>query len=154
MKILPTLEGGLCILPESDADWAELELISSDATQPSHLAQSLADLMDEDSAWDEYVLPDLEETFRSQGAFVSTTIRQARESKEAGVFITPAHADKWYGAINQARLCLQARYELEDMEETIDTQQLDPELRNAFFRNRFYLLLQSTLLDFVMDRPD
>ena len=52
MKVLPTLEGGLCILPESKGDWVELELICSDAVQPAHLAESLADLLIENAPGD------------------------------------------------------------------------------------------------------
>ena len=154
MKVLPTLEGGLCILPESEDEWIELELICSDAVQPSHLAESLADLMDEDSEWDEYVVPDLEESFKGQCGFVRAVIKNARKSRERGIFITPADAEKWYGAINQARLSLQARYHLEEMGEMGDADGVESELKSAYFRNRFYLLLQSMLLEFVMERAE
>jgi len=154
MKVLPTLEGGLCIMPESKNDWVEIELICSDAVQPAHLAESLADLMDEDSEWDEYVVPDLEESFKSQCGFVRAVIKNARKSRERGIFITPADAEKWYGAINQARLSLQARYHLEEMGEMGDADGVESELKSAYFRNRFYLLLQSMLLEFVMERAE
>ena len=154
MKVLPTLEGGLCILPESREDWIELELICSDAVRPAHLAESLADLMDQESDWDEYVVPDLEENFSNQTRFVSAAIDNARNSKESAVFITPAQAEKWYGALNQARLSLQAKYDVEEMKDRDSVGELEPELRSAFYRNRFYLLLQSMLLDFIMDRDD
>lgn len=154
MKVLPTLEGGLCILPESVEDWIELELICSDAVRPAHLAESLADLMDQESDWDEYVVPDLEENFSNQTRFVSAAIDNARNSKESAVFITPAQAEKWYGALNQARLSLQAKYDVEEMKDRDSVGELEPELRSAFYRNRFYLLLQSMLLDFIMDRDD
>jgi hypothetical protein len=152
MKVLPTMEGGLCILPESEADWEELELICSDAVRPSHLAESLADLMDEQSEWDEYVVPDLEENFQSQTRFVNAAIENARKSQEAVVFISPAQAEKWYGALNQARLSLHARYDVEEMNETAHLDEMEPEPRSAYFRNRFYLLLQSMLLEFVLNR--
>ncbi len=147
MNVLPTLEGGLCILPESDTDWAELEFISADVGRSAHLAESLADLMDEDSEWEEYVVPDLEESFNHQCRYVSAVIERAREDNELAVFITPEDAEKWYGAINQARLALESRYQLEAIK---DAEGLEGELRSAYFRDRFYLFLQSMLLDYVI----
>ncbi len=154
MKILPTLEGGLCIMPESEADWMELELICTDAVRPSHLAESLADLMDTDSDWEEFVVPDLEESFNSQCRFVAATIENARDHNEKDVFITPKQAEKWYGAINQARLSLEARYKLDALDPEDNIEEIEPEVRSAYYRNRFYLFLQSTLLDYVMEVSD
>ena len=150
MKILPTLDGGLCILPESKSDWLELELIVSDGGSPEHLAQSLGDLMDDDGDWDEYVVPDLKQSFSEQIRFVSKMIEKAQESQQDAVFISAKEADPWYGAINQARLTLQSRYQLDEIEDVFAAK---PELRSAFFRDRFYLFLQSMLLDYVM-APD
>lgn len=153
MNVLPTLEGGLCILPESDSDWVQLELISVDASRPTHLAESLADLMDPDSEWDEYVVPDLVDTFGVQCRFVAAEVEKARDANERGVFIQSSHAEKWYGALNQARLALEARYKLEELKEATDSEAIDgaeSELRSAYFRDRFYLVLQSLLLEHVM----
>ena len=154
MKILPTLEGGLCIIPESEIDWDELQLICSDDDRPTHLAESLADLMDEDSEWGEYVVPDLEENFRNQTQFVDATIKRARQSNEPAIFIAPAGAELWYGAINQVRLSLQASYDVEELGEAGDLNDWEPELKSAYFRNRFYLLLQSMLLEFIMNKAE
>ena len=154
MKILPTLEGGLCILPESEIDWNELQLICSDDDRPTYLAESLADLMDGDSEWGEYVVPDLEENFRNQTQFVDAAIKQARHNNEPAIFIPPAEAERWYGAINQVRLSLQASYDVEDLDESVDSNDWEPELRSAYFRNRFYLLLQSMLLEFIMNKAE
>ena len=154
MKILPTLEGGLCIIPESEIDWDELQLICSDDDRPTYLAESLADLMDEDSEWGEYVVPDLEEGFRNQTQFVDATIKRARQNKEPAIFIPPAEAELWYGAINQVRLSLQVSYDVEELDEAGDVDEMESELKSAYFRNRFYLLMQSMLLEFVMNRGD
>ena len=160
MKILPTLEGGLCILPESEVDWGELQLICSDDERPTYLAELLADLKDEDSEWGEYVVPDLEEAFRNQTQFVHAAIKQARQSDDPAIFIRPVEAEQWYGALNQVRLSLQASYdveELEDLEELNEASDLndwDLELKGAYFRNRFYLLLQSMLLEFIMNKAE
>jgi hypothetical protein len=151
MKILPTLDGGLCILPESEIDWQELELISSDEDRPMHLAASLADLMDQDSEWDEYVVPDLEENFRGQTQVVAGIIQKARISNERAIFISPADAEHWYGAINQVRLSLHARYDVEELSDDGELNDVDPELKSAYYRNRFYLLLQSMLLEYILE---
>ena len=151
MKILPTLDGGLCILPESEIDWQELELICSDEDRPTHLAASLADLMDEDSEWNEYVVPDLEENFRAQAQVVAGTIEKARTSDDSAIFITPAEAERWYGAINQVRLSLHARFDIEELGDSSDINDASPELKSAYYRNRFYLLLQSMLLEYILD---
>ena len=151
---MPTLEGGLCIIPESEIDWDELQLICSDDDRPTHLAESLADLMDEDSEWGEYVVPDLEENFRNQTQFVDATIKRARQSNEPAIFIAPAEAELWYGAINQVRLSLQASYDVEELDEASDSNDWEPELKSAYFRNRFYLLLQSMLLEFIMNKAE
>ena len=154
MKILPTLEVGLCIIPESEIDWDELQLICSDDDRPTHLAESLADLMDEDSEWGEYVVPDLEEGFRNQTQFVDATIKRVRQSNEPAIFIPPAEAELWYGAINQVRLSLQASYDVEELDEASDLNDWEPGLKSAYFRNRFYLLLQSMLLEFIMNKAE
>ena len=154
MKILPTLEGGLCIIPESEIDWDELQLICSDDDRPTYLAESLADLMDEDSEWGEYVVPDLEEGFRNQTQFVDATIKRARQNKEPAIFIPPAEAELWYGAINQVRLSLQASYDVEELDEAGDVNEMESELKSAYFRNRFYLLMQSMLLEFIMNKAE
>ena len=151
---MPTLEGGLCIIPESEIDWDELQLICSDDDRPTYLAESLADLMDEDSEWGEYVVPDLEEGFRNQTQFVDATIKRARQNKEPAIFIPPAEAELWYGAINQVRLSLQASYDVEELDEAGDVDEMESELKSAYFRNRFYLLMQSMLLEFIMNKAE
>ncbi len=151
MKILPTLDGGLCIIPESEIDWQELELICSDEDRPTHLAASLADLMDQDSEWNEYVVPDLEEDFRGQVKAVAGTIEKARTSDEPAIFISLTDAEQWYGAINQVRLSMHARYDVEELSNSNDLDDADPVIKSAYYRNRFYLLLQSMLLEYVLE---
>ena len=160
MRILPTLEGGLCILPESETDWQEPQLICSDEQRSGLIAESLADLMDEQCEWAEYVTPDLERGFQEQTQMVAEVLHRARGSEQPAIFITPDEAEKWYGAINQARLSLQAGYQLDELDELDDLEELDdlddlddlePELKSAYYRNRFYLLLQSMLLEYIME---
>lgn len=151
MTVLPTLEGGLSIQPESDADWAVLEMISVDMGRPGHLAESLAGLMDEDSEWEEWVVPDLQETFNEQVAYVAVAVQHARDQSVQTVAITPKDAELWYGAVNQARLALQARYKL-DAIDSLDG--MPDELIQVYFRDRFYTALLSFLLEWVMRSSD
>ena len=64
MKIGPTMAGGLKIVPESEHDWMLLLGIAGDGDDD--LAIRLAGLMDEDSMWDEIVVPELENEFSEQ----------------------------------------------------------------------------------------
>lgn len=148
MTVTPTLEGGLAIEPGSETDWEVLELITRDIGRPAHLAESLAGLMADDSEWDEYVVPDLTSGFDRQAGYVAAAVQDAREHDERVVYIKPKQADKWYGAVNQARLALEARYELSEQS---DFEDAPDELRSAYFRDRFYLMLQSMLLEYVME---
>lgn len=154
MKIVPTLEGGLSILPESEIDWAVLERVAVDIGRPAHLAESLSGLMDEESEWEQWVVPDLKDGFERQRLYVEKVVRQQREKADGNVTIRLADAECWYGAFNQARIALQARYRLDELDE-LDLSEglggLDPELVEAYFRDRFYASLQSLLLEFVID---
>lgn len=147
MNVIPTLEGGLAIQPETEADWMVLETICTDVGRPAHLAESLAGLMDDETDWEDLVVPDLEQGFSGQCEFVRAAVEDARGRSAQGVFIKKHDAEKWYGAINQARLSLEARYGLHGVEEFGDA---PAELRSAHFRDRFYLQLQSLLLEYVM----
>ena len=148
MNVIPTLEGGLVIQAEDESDWVILETICTDVGRPAHLAESLAGLMDEESDWEEFVVPELEQNFNGQCSFVQRVIEDARENNGRAVFIKKHEAEQWYGALNQARLSLQARYDLHGVKDFDDA---PAELRSAYFRDRFYLQLQSLLLEYVMD---
>jgi len=148
MTILPTLEGGLSIQPESDADWSVLEMITVDMGRPGHLAESLGDLMDKESEWEEWVVPDLVEAFDAQSHYVVAAIQKARQhSPPAPLSVTSKDVEFWYGAVNQARLALQARYQLDALESLDD---IPEEMIEAYFRDRFYTSLLSLFLEYVM----
>ncbi|NWK57327.1 hypothetical protein HW115_17030 [Verrucomicrobiaceae bacterium N1E253] len=150
MKIIPTLEGGLAIEPETDIDWEVLGMIASDIGRPGQLAEHLASLMDDESEWDEWVVPELVRSYDDQMSLVSAAVHQGR-LHEGKVLISPGHADPWYGALNQARLALQSRYRLDSLEK-LDTLESTPdEVVQAHFRDRFYASLQSLILEFVLD---
>ena len=62
------------------------------------------------------------------------------------------HIESWYGALNQARLVLQARYEFPETEnlaamvELLTSKNLKP-----YLTSRFYMEIQGALLDLGMD---
>ena len=147
MKIAPTLDGGLAIEPSSDIDWEVLAMIVQDIGGSDHLSKSLASLMVDGSEWEEYVMPDLTSNFNAQANHVAAAIKEARSKEETAIFIHPEKADVWYGALNQARLALESRYQLSDYD---DFDEASEDLRSAYFRDRFYCFLQSTLLEYVM----
>ena len=148
MNIVPTIEGGLAIELSSEVDWEVLEMIIRDVGRPGHLAESLAGLMDDNSDWEDYVLPDLKSVFDGQAKYVAAALKDARDRNEQVVFVNPKQGEQWYGAVNQARMALEARYQLDSIEDYEDAPE---ELRSAYFRGRFYCMLQTMLLDYVMD---
>ena len=151
MKVAPTLEGGLRLDLESPIDWMVLRAITYDARGVSvHLADRLGGLMDDDPQaedWREYVVPDLHETFDSQLAAVEQALGDAGDGEGAAeIFITPQTGGLWFGALNQARIALEERYDFSACEDRAMT----PGMKSAYFRSQTYQSLQSLLLRHVM----
>ena len=156
MKISPTIMGGLRIDAEGEADWHLLDMIITDAASCDRgLAARLADAIgDREMAadWNEWVVPELEEGFEAELAFVKMTIESACHEASGGVgplWVIPREAQRWYGALNQARMALEARYHF-GPSDGIDFEKLPLEKRGAFMRSQFYCALQSAMLEHVM----
>ena len=136
---------------ESAEDWEILRYLPYDA-RPQELAERLADATEADTRdWREYVLPELQESFTNQVAFVYHAIEKAvaDANGQAGpLFVEKADAMNWYGALNQARLTLQALHDLP--QEVSGLQGMEPERRGAFYRSHFYCILQTLLIDRVL----
>ncbi|MEY5013183.1 MAG: hypothetical protein RLY69_898 [Verrucomicrobiota bacterium] len=156
MKISPTIMGGLRVDMEEAADWQLLEMIMLDARSCERgLAKRLADAIDDQETaadWSEWVVPELEQGFNAELAFVKKVIETAR--REAGgevgpIWINPDDAHRWYGTLNQARLALETLYHF-GPSDAVDLESLPIEKRGAFMRSQFYCALQSALLDHVM----
>ena len=81
MKVMPTLEKGLRIEVETATDWLVLEQIATDALEGGieTLPTRLSALMDEESEWDEIVVPELEDFFTGQLRVVRDTIHAAQQ---------------------------------------------------------------------------
>lgn len=157
---MPTLEGGLRIDVESATDWLVLEQIPSDALTggPDLLPERLGTLMDDKANWDDLVIPELKEFFSGQLLLVADAITEAqREAETAGgapegqVFIARSEGDEWYGALNQARLALEAHFQFGPMAEVEMPETFSDIKRSAFIRSQFYCALQSVLLEHVLD---
>lgn len=155
MRIAPTLDGGLRIDAESDTDWLVLEMICTDASNlpGKPLTGRLSAFMKTDEDWDQFVTPELQNTFNDQITHISKSICLAEKDQNlvGSLYIKKSEADIWFGAINQARLSLEARYRLSAYDED---QQIDPnntQIKSAQIRYEFYTTLQSLLLEYLME---
>ncbi len=148
MTIAPTVSGGLKLIPEEDQDWVVLLKIAHDGD--GDLAQHFAGLMDEDSMWEDIVVPELESEFSTQRKKVLKDVMEARERKSDGLIIDRKDAEIWYGAFNQARLAMEEKYRFGPREFRDSDDFEDEEMRSAYFRNEFYGTVQSLLLEYVM----
>ena len=160
MRVMPTLEGGLRIDVEPATDWLVLEQIAPDALHggAEKLPERLGALMDEESDWDELVIPELRQYFSGQLRKVADTIQEAqREAESDGdepegeVYIEREDGLEWYGALNQARLALETHYKFGPTQDVTDVESFPAAKRSAFIRSQFYCALQSVLLEHVLD---
>jgi hypothetical protein len=156
MKAAPTLEGGLRIDIENVEDWKLLHAIIPDATgHQKDLASRLGGLISSEAGaedWQEYIVPDLRESFQDDLNLVSAAIEAAMFHASGGagpVWITPNDCFAWYSALNQARLAIEERFRF-GPGDTIDLSKLTASRRAAFIRSKFYCQIQSFLLEFVM----
>jgi hypothetical protein len=156
MKIMPTLEGGLRIDIEDDGDWKVLMGITHDALAcDESLGRRMGNLItDEEVApdWEEYIIPDLEESFQGELSHVATAVAAARLECGGGagpLWIKRDDAGAWYGALNQARLALEEIHHFGPGEK-LNPAALSAGSRNAFLRSQFYCAVQSLLLEYVM----
>ncbi len=107
--------------------------------------------------WEEYVEPELRSRFSGDVDCVTATLKKARvsSSPDGPVFeftILQADADAWYSALNQARLVMHVRYHFPD-EETPEEMLalLESENVKPWITSRFYMQMQSILLDLAMN---
>ena len=154
MKATLDEDGHVLLQVETAADWHMLESITKDGKRYA-LADALADSMEDDAVrqdWSDYVVPDLNDTFSQQLQFLSNVISHARTEAQAGIgtiVIPREDADTWYGALNQARLALEDRFDLSTMDSD-EVMALPQAHRSAYFRSHIYLQMQSMLLDCLM----
>lgn len=146
MTVSPTVNGGLKLTPEDDTDWNVLSAIILDADE--ELAKRFAGLMDEESMWEDIVVPDLETYFSAQLEKVLKNVNEAKPEGE--VIISKEDAEDWYGALNQARLGLEKKYHFGQEEEVDPLDLKDEKSQNSYLRGRFYSAVQSLILEYVL----
>jgi hypothetical protein len=156
MKAMPTLEGGLRIDAEDANDWEILKAIIADANgSKMDLADRLGGLISQEAGaedWQEYIVPDLRESFQDDLAQIGAAIDAAifHASGQPGpIWITPEDCLPWYSALNQARLSIEERFHFGPAE-IIGLKNLPPTRRAAFIRTKFYCAIQGLLLEHVM----
>lgn len=160
MKVLPTMEGGLRVDLAEEGDWAIFRILLDDARGKSEdwLAKRLGVLMEEDD-WEEYVVPDLADFFGEQIGVVSKALEDAEKKADglAGeLYIARDEGQAWYSVLNQARLALEGQWKLAEIEKQAEEGSEEVLLKDeqrltALMRSRLYLLLQTRLLEFVLD---
>ena len=156
MKVAPTLDSGLKIEAEVPGDWDVLRCILSDACAgETDLASRLAQGIEEPEAaedWENYVVPELREKFGGQLFKVERAIESAAaefSGQPGTIYIPPEDLFSWYGALNQARLGLEARYGFGPVTQP-DLTAMSIGRRSGFLRGRFYTAVQSIMLDHLM----
>lgn len=147
MTVMPTVNGGLKLTPEDEMDWKVLHAIALDADED--LGKRFAGLMDEESMWEEIVVPDLDAFFSAQLKTVLTGVKKAKSAGE--VLISKEEAEDWYGGLNQARLGLEKKYHFGQSEEVDPEDLTDEDSRNGYLRGRFYTAVQSLILEYVFE---
>lgn len=107
--------------------------------------------------WREHVLPEMIEEFARQLDVVGDDLKAAERFEDRGGddeygFVIPAdHIERWYGALNQARLVMQERYRFPELEtdEAIE-ELLRSDRFGPFLISRFYTEIQECLLKVMM----
>ena len=91
MTIGPTVAGGLKLIPEEEG------LVLLEQQRQGRSAFSAAgELMDEESMWNEIVVPELEEDFSKQRLEVVMAVMKAKGEED--IHIDQESAEAWYGA--------------------------------------------------------
>jgi len=127
--------------------------------------------------WNDYVVPDLHDDFARQLDLVSADLRLVQpqpptartdsqhqtDSEDDPPTTTPSryyeltipfdHLESWYGALNQARLVMQERYQFPEIENLAAiVSLLTSENLKPYLASRFYTEIQAALLDLGMDQ--
>ena len=149
MKVAQHKSGGLEITVVDPTEWFLLNSIVQDAVSHGDgwLAEQLSEPMDDESCWDDIVVPDLTTKFSDQLSDVRQGITNAfkgANGEETTILIKKEDAWSWYGALNQARLSLEDEHHVSDLDED-DIEDLPPNLLSVLGRSQFYLWLQSMI---------
>lgn len=151
MKIGPTIDKRIKLQLDHDGDIYLLTQLVSDAVNDDDtdsLVNQVGCKMD-DEDWEEFVKPDLISHFRDEIVKVSEVIQSAIEEKEKEIFISKDISREWYSTLNQARLHLEKKYTLSEVEDGFQLEDLDDELVDPAIKNNFYTHLQGLILEYI-----
>lgn len=162
MKAIPIDNGGLCLEMEDADDWKLLARMLLDARDPEFdLAEDLGGQVTDEAVagdWREFVVPDLRVSFDDGLERVAKAIHRAHQDSAggAGLVLIPRDAGaEWYGALNNARLALEARHKFgrdsHDRPRPQVVAGFSSEKRAAFLRERLYCALQCALLEHAFE---
>ena len=159
MKVTPHTSGGLEITIVDSAEWFLLNSIVQDAVGQGDdwLAQQLSEPMDDESCWDDIVVPELQTKFSDQlndvRQAIGNAFQEQKNDGEATLQIKREQAWSWYGALNQARLALEEEHHVSDLDED-DLEDLPPSLMSVLGRSQFYLWLQSNIFAHCIEESE
>jgi hypothetical protein len=136
--------------PESTPSTLDDDSLDNDALHDDSLDD---DSLDDDSLHDDSLHDDsLDDDPLREDEAKAGTEDDAAPAATYELIIPFDHIESWYGALNQARLVLQARYEFPETEnlaamvELLTSKNLKP-----YLTSRFYMEIQGALLDLGMD---
>jgi hypothetical protein len=136
--------------PESTPSTLDDDSLDNDALHDDSLDD---DSLDDDSLHDDSLHDDsLDDDPLREDEAKAGTEDDAAPAATYELIIPFDHIESWYGALNQARLVLQARYEFPETEnlaamvELLTSTNLKP-----YLTSRFYMEIQGALLDLGMD---
>lgn len=144
------------LVEEADQPWWERDPVSGPDDEDARSVRT---------DWDEVVRPELEKTLRGQMADVEDDLRRieladgggpgeedtipgyADEGPVCRLRIRPQQVEAWYGALNQARLAIEARHRFGDRRKAIaQAMTWKREKRLAFLQMHVYSAVQEGLL--------
>jgi len=147
MKIGPTQDGRIQLSLDDKGEMQVFRTLIQDAYAENGavaLTTRLA-LGGGDEDWQEFVQPELQEQYQTEVSVVEELLNQAVAAGETVLYMSPDNARAWYSVLNQARLHLNHDHVV--MEECSRLEGDGPR-SHASYRERFYVDLQSIMLDY------
>jgi len=168
LKVRITDDGSLILSHLGALERAALEAIPELAAslpqpfwkRPPSIASDNQALLDD---WYAYVSPDIESAHRQQSEFVKRTLALLKEQQAtnpssdtpASIRITSKDFDRWYGALNQARLSLESQFQFgQNAHQIGEFIQWSPDKLSRYLQSQFYQAIQIDLLEMMRHTHD
>ena len=154
MKVRFNETGDMEVLLENDLEREIFPCIERDARALGEewLSDSMGPDFDEDwfTNWNEWIQPEVQSAYNAQ----LMSVRQFGTAKDNIVFVPSSHVEFWFGAVNQARMALEAIYHFSEEnipEEREDAmayvEQWAEDKQGGYQRSHFYAWFQEILLE-------